>query len=133
MRLDKTWPFWGLLAMLILSIGISSATSKAPHVDSGDAPDYLTTAYHIAHDHVFARDATASAVPPGIGREPGYPSFLAALMLTDPELKEFRPECARDATSCDMALFRSASLANLALVELSGLLLSPSASASRGA
>ncbi len=123
MRFARAWPFGALLAMLIVSMAINVATSKPANFTGGDAPDYLASAYHLAHHHVFARDATASEVSPGIGREPGYPFFLAALMTLDPGLGAFRPECSTDAGSCDLGRFRVAPLANLVLVELSGVLL----------
>ncbi len=123
MRFNRAWPFGALAAMLVLSIGISLGTARPANIGSGDAPDYLTTAYHIAHHHVFARDANSSAALPGIGREPVYPSFLAALMLVDPGLGRFEPGCADAATRCDIGSFPSASIANLVLVQLSGIFL----------
>jgi hypothetical protein len=123
MRFARAWPFGALLAMLTVSIAINVATSKPANFTGGDAPDYLASAYHLAHHHVYARDATASEVSPGIGREPGYPFFLAALMTLDSGLAAFRPECSIDAGRCDFDRFRVAPLANLVLVELSGVLL----------
>lgn len=123
MRFARAWPFGALLAMLIMSVAMNLATSKPANFTGGDAPDYLASAYHLAHHHVYARDATASEVSPGIGREPGYPFFLAALMTLDPGLAAFRPECSTDAGRCDLDRFRVAPLANLVLVELSGVLL----------
>jgi hypothetical protein len=123
MRFNRAWPFGALAAMLVLSIGISLGTARPANIGSGDAPDYLTTAYHIAYHHVFARDANSSAALPGIGREPVYPSFLAALMLVDPGLGRFEPGCAGAATRCNIGSFPSASIANLVLVELSGIFL----------
>ena len=123
MRLARAWPFGALLAMLVVSIAVNIATSKDPNFTGGDAPDYLATAYHLAHHQVYARDATGSEPHPGIGREPGYPVFLAALMRLDPGLGAFTPECASDAGKCDLSRFYVASVANLVLVELSGVLL----------
>ena len=123
MRFARAWPVGALLAMLVLSVAMNLATSKPANFTGGDAPDYLATAYHLAHHHVFARDPTAAEVAPGIGREPGYPLFAAALMSVDPGLGTYTPECARHVGSCDLARFRLASLANLMLVELSGVLL----------
>lgn len=109
------------LALLALSTIVTGLHGGRLTVAAGDAPQYLDAAYHIFHHSTFSAQPTSAAVPPETGREPGEAVFLAMLMALDPTFAKFRPECLNDETSCDSAIFRSASWANLALIVLIGI------------
>jgi 4-amino-4-deoxy-L-arabinose transferase-like glycosyltransferase len=102
---------WGIL------IGRPGRVSPA----EGDAPEYLNAAYHLAHHGTFSQSNEIGPVPPAIGREPGYATFLAQLMRIDPAFGEFTPSCTARSDACSPDMFRVVGLANLGFIALTGL------------
>ncbi len=85
---------WPALALLIaLTLLFRLARGGGVDAAQGDLPAYLSAAYHLRHDQIFSMAPTAAPVPPGLGREPGYPLFLAGLMALDPGFGRFTPAC----------------------------------------
>ncbi len=109
-----------LLAIVAAGLLIT-ALHRGPLYAGGDGPDYLAGAYHLYHNHVFSQAETPDAVPAGIGREPLYSLALAGLMAIDPGLRSYTTDCIR--TACDVQIYRSAALLNLALIVLNGVVL----------
>lgn len=118
---------WGPLAAFMLFSMLCafgySLKIKPPSAEYGDSPQYLSEAYHIHAHGTFSPAMTPDDVPPGIGREPGYATFLAALMRVDPGFGRFTPACLVQPESCDAAMYRVPQLANAALIGLAGLTL----------
>ena len=80
------------VAFLLLAVSLAlHARFKAP-VISGDSADYLMAAYNLAQHGVFSQ-AAQDMPSPGLGREPGYGVFLAALMRAGTPLADFTPRC----------------------------------------
>ncbi len=113
---------WPALAILVLcSLALSARQGGGVAAAHGDVPNYLTAAYHIAHDHMYsARKLTKPAVPT-LGREPAYPLLLAGLMAADPAFAKFAPGCLAADNACPPPTYRAASLVNLALIEVAGV------------
>lgn len=113
---------FALLGLVIVSaIALSFKPGKL-HLHF-DIEQYLDSAYHLAHHHVYTEADTASPAAPAIGREPGYPLFLAGLMLLDPQFGRFTPDCLKADNACDPSIYRSASLANLGFILGAGVLI----------
>ena len=111
-----------IILAIIVALGLLiTALHRGPLYAGGDGPDYLAGAYHLYHSHVFSQAETAGAVPPGIGREPFYSLALAGLMTVDPALRTYSTDCIHSA--CDVHIYRSAALLNLALTILTGIVL----------
>jgi len=110
-----------LLAIIAAAGLLITALHRGPLYAGGDGPDYLAGAYHLYHDHAFSQAETPDAVPAGIGREPLYSLALAGLMAVDPALRTYTTECIH--TTCDVQIYRSAALLNLALIVLNGVVL----------
>jgi hypothetical protein len=87
----------------------------------GDVPEYLATAYHIVHDHLYSGRKLSRPPEPALGREPAYPLMLAGLMVADPAFARFGPQCIAADDACPALTYRAASLANLVLIEAAGL------------
>ena len=120
-RLRIVWIAAALIASLC-AFGYALKT-KSPHVEKGDTPDYVTGAYHLRHHGTFSQISTPDPAPPGIGREPGYAVFLAALMSVDPAFARFSPACLTQADTCGDELYRVPQVANSILIGLSGFTL----------
>ena len=103
----------GLLLPILLSLGLHGRfRSVAEH--SGDAQSYLTTAHNLARHGVFS-ESTGIDPAPALGREPGYPLLLAALIRAGTPLQGFTPACLAAPGACPDALYRPARWANLLL------------------
>src|SRR5579863_57294 len=111
-----------LAAMVLGSVTFLGFKSGGLHIASSDSREYLATAYHISRHHIFTPMEAADAVS-GIGREPGYPLFLAGLMSVDPGLATYTPGCLQPDALCDPRIYRSASLANLFFIEVTGVVI----------
>lgn len=109
-----------VLAVSMLTLGLKPGKLT---VAGGDAPQYLDAAYHLFRYHAFTQEETPLPAPPAIGREPGYALFLAGLMAIDPDFARYSPDCLSTSAGCDPRMFRVASLANLALVGLAGIVM----------
>jgi len=121
-------PFSPRLSLLIVLIAALIAapfyvtTLKAPAVTTGDTPQYVSAAWHMAHHGVFS-EATSSAPPaPSLGREPAYALFLVPFLILDPALAGFTPDCLADGTCAD-GPFRLVQAANVVLAGVAALLL----------
>ena len=111
-----------IVLAIIVTLGLlATALHRGPLYAGGDGPDYLAGAYHLYHDHVFSQAETPDPVPAGIGREPLYSLALAGLMAIDPALRTYSTDCIH--TACDVRIYRSAALLNLALIVLNGVVL----------
>ena len=95
---------------------------RAPKISFGDGIEYLDAAYHLRRDQTFTSSSDPGTTTPAIGREPGYPLLLAALMALDPGLGSYSPVCGNSTTACDPARCRTLSIVNLVLIEVASLL-----------
>jgi hypothetical protein len=113
------WPALGVLMLcsLLLCAGRGGRVAAA----HGDVPEYLATAYHMVHDHLYSGRKLSRPPEASLGREPAYPLLLAGLLLADPGFAQFGPTCVTADDACPARTYRTASLANLALIELAGL------------
>ncbi|MDN3566824.1 hypothetical protein ACFQY5_19420 [Paeniroseomonas aquatica] len=109
----------GLLLPLLASVALNGQFRSAG-VQSGDSQTYLTAAYNLARHGNFS-DRPDGA--PALGREPGYPLLLAALMRAGTPLAAFTPACLAPAGGCPDAIFQPARWANLGLALAAALLL----------
>ena len=100
--------------------GIRSA--RLPKIDFGDGIEYLNAAYHLRNSLTYTSASNDAPTPPTIGREPGYPTFLALLMLADAGLDSYRPSCGKPGSGCDTAAFGLVSVANRVLIQATCLL-----------
>ncbi len=114
------WPALALVILLSLLFRLPRGGGVEPA--QGDLPAYLSGAYHLRHDQTFSMAPTAAPVPPGLGREPGYPLFLAGLMALDPGFDRFTTACLAAKTPCPASIYRVPSLANLGLILGTGML-----------
>ena len=113
--------FVGLGVLMLISVAIGLHARRPPPIVYGDAPEYLVPAYNLVHRHVFSTQSDGTSPAPGIGREPGYPLFVAALMLVDPGLGHVPLGCLVGRETCDLGRFAGLSFANLILVQAAGL------------
>ncbi len=119
-------PFTVLAVFALLSLlaaVLYGTRLKPPMAAYGDTPQYLVEAYHLRTHGTLSSAMTADPVPPGLGREPGYPVFLAALMAVDPGFSRFTPVCVTDPERCDDALYRVPQWANAGLIGAAGFTL----------
>jgi hypothetical protein len=121
-RRSKRLRLWVLAVLVGVSAIACSLKGGGLHLIS-DVQQYLDTAYHIAHDHTYTDSPASAPAPAQLGREPGYPLFLAVLMTLDPQLGSFTPECISPQISCDPRIYRSASWANVCFILGSGAIL----------
>ncbi len=106
---------------MLISVAMGLHVRRPPPIVYGDVPEYLVPAYNLAHHHVFSTRSEGENPAPGIGREPGYPVFVAMLMMVDPALGSVPPGCLVGRETCDLWRFAVLSFANLALVQAAGL------------
>lgn len=90
-------PVLVLLLGLLASVGLN-ARFKDPRPAEGDSPAYLIAAHNLTRHGLFSELPDASA--PGVGREPAYAAFLAALMRLPTGLAAFDPSCLADRARC---------------------------------
>jgi hypothetical protein len=114
--------YFALLALAVVGAIVCSFKPGGLHLHF-DIEQYLDTAYHISHHHVFTDADTTSSAPASIGREPGYPLFLTLLMTLDPQFGRFTPDCLKIDGACDPRIYRSASLANLFFIIAAGAIM----------
>src|SRR5260370_23287192 len=112
---------WTLVFLLAVAWGILIGRPGRVSPAEGDAPESLNAAYHLAHHGTFSQSDEIGPVPPAVGREPGYATFLALLMRIDPAFGEFTPSCTTRSDACSPEMFRVSGLANLGLIALTGL------------
>ncbi len=94
-----------VLAILAASLGVNARLKDRPLL-GGDLPDYLMQAWNLTQHGLLTQD-TAAAPRAVLGREPGYPLLLAALMRTT-ALGGFQPACLAQPELCPRAMFRPA-------------------------
>ncbi len=122
----RTGSLRAVLPALVLAVGLLAslglnARFKDPRPAEGDSPAYLIAAHNLAHRGFFSERPDASA--PGVGREPAYAAFLAALMRAPTGLAAFEPSCLADRARCPPATYRAATWANLAFALAAALAL----------
>ena len=112
---------WPALALLVVAAALFRTPKGGPVAPAhGDVPAYLAGAYHLHADHLYSM---SGAAVPALGREPGYPLFLAGIMAIDPGFAAFTPACLASNTACPARTYAVPRLANLALILLSGVCL----------
>ncbi len=94
-----------LLTILGASLGVNARLKDRPLL-GGDLPDYLMQAWNLNHHGLLSQDISQPPRPV-LGREPGYPLLLAALMRTT-ALGGFQPSCLTQPGLCPRAMFRPA-------------------------
>jgi hypothetical protein len=112
---------WVLLAALAVHAGIGLYGKRPDTADDNDSAHYIAVAYNIAHHGTFSPNR-GMPPEPAIGREPGYPLFLAALMSLDPGFGRFTLDCLSDARDC-RALYVVPQWVNVGLVAATGVLI----------
>ena len=76
-----------LIAFLVLALSTREWTPIA------DETQYLNAAYNLVHHGVLSPSVAGPPLTPSARREPGYPVFIATVMLLDPGLGKFTPAC----------------------------------------
>jgi 4-amino-4-deoxy-L-arabinose transferase-like glycosyltransferase len=100
-----------LLIVLALSLAVNIPLRQRQLL-GGDLPDYLMQAHNLVQ---HGRLSQAPDAAPVLGREPGYPLLLAALMRTT-ALGRFTPACFADESLCPRAVLRPALVVGFALM-----------------
>ena len=115
-----------ILILLALALSLNAywgiRSTRLPKIEFGDGIEYLNAAYHLRNSLTYTSASNDTPTPPTIGREPGYPTFLALLMLADAGLDSYRPSCSTPGSGCDAAAFGLLSVANRVLIQATGLL-----------
>ena len=115
------WPALALLIALSLAFRLPRGGPVQPQ--RGDLPAYLAAAFHLRTQFAYTASPDAADARPALGREPAYPLLLAAIMAIDPDFGRFTPACLKSGAQCPRAMFRTPSLANLALIVGAAVLL----------
>ncbi len=106
-----------LVAFLVLALSTREWTPVF------DETQYLNAAYNLVHHGVLSPSAAGRPPTPSARREPGYPVFIAAVMLLDPRLQKFTPACNTPPDPKCVPYYRNLQYANSALIVLTGVLL----------
>ena len=106
-----------LIAFLVLALSTREWTPIA------DETQYLNAAYNLIHHGVLSPSGAGRPPTPSARREPGYPVFIATVMLLDPGLKKFKPACNAPPNAKCAPYYRSLQYANSFLIVLTGILL----------
>ena len=106
-----------LIAFLVLALSTREWTPIA------DETQYLNAAYNLVHHGVISTSGAERPVTPSARREPGYPLFIAAIMLIDPALGKFTPACNAPPDPKCAPYYRGLQYANSLLIVLTGILL----------
>ena len=112
-----------VLGALAFIAFVSLAFSTREWTPLADETQYLNAAYNLVHHGIVSTRGDVRPVPPTAKREPGYPVFVAAIMLVDPGLKKFTPACNVPPDPKCAPYYRSLQYANSALIVLTGVLL----------
>ena len=112
-----------MLGALAFIAFVSLAFSTREWTPVFDETEYLNAAYNLIHHGIVSTRGDVRPVPPTAKREPGYPVFVAAIMLVDPGLKKFTPACNVPPDPKCAPYDRSLQFANSALIVLTGVLL----------
>ena len=112
-----------VLGALALVAFVSLAFSTREWAPVFDETEYLNAAYNLIHHGIVSTRGDVRPVPPTAKREPGYPVFVAAIMLVDPGLKKFTPACNVPPDPKCAPYYRSLQYANSFLIVLTGILL----------
>ena len=112
-----------VLGALALVAFVSLAFSTREWTPVFDETEYLNAAYNLVHHGIVSTRGDVRPVPPTAKREPGYPVFVAAIMLVDPGLKKFTPACNVPPDPKCVPYYRNLQYANSALIVLTGVLL----------
>ena len=106
-----------LIAFLVLALSTREWTPIA------DETHYLNAAYNLIHHGVLSPSGAGPPLTPSARREPGYPVFIATVMLLDPGLGKFTPACNAPPDPKCAPYYRSLQYANSFLIVLTGILL----------
>lgn len=101
-----------LLAILAASLGLHTRLKDRPQL-VGDTVDYVAQAWNLTQHGLLSQDL-AQPPRPLLGREPGYPLLLAALMRTT-AMAGFRHECFVTPEACPRAVYRPALAAGIGM------------------
>ena len=71
----------GLSALALVTF-LSLALSTQESTPVFDETEYLNAAYNLIHHGIVSTDGPGGPVAPTAKREPGYPAFIAAVLLT---------------------------------------------------
>ncbi len=112
-----------ILGALALITFFSLALSTRDSTPVFDETEYLNAAYNLVHHGVVSTRGDVRPVAPTATREPGYPVFIAAIMLLDPGLGKFTPACNAPPDPKCAPYYRALQYANSALIVLTGILL----------
>ena len=111
------------LGALALIAFVSLTLTTREWTPIADETQYLNAAYNLIHHGVLSPSGTGVPLNPSARREPGYPLFIAAIMLIDPALGKFTPACNAPPDAKCAPYYRSLQYANSALIVLTGVLL----------
>ncbi len=112
-----------VLGALAFIAFVSLAFSTREWTPVFDETEYLNAAYNLVHHGVLSTSGDERPVTPSARREPGYPVFIAAIMLLDPGLGKFTPACNAPPDPKCAPYYRGLQYANSALIVLTGVLL----------
>ena len=111
------------LGALALIAFVSLTLSTEEWTPIADETAYLNAAYNLVHHGTVSTRGDVRPVSPTADREPGYPVFIAAIMLLDPGLGKFTPACNAPPDPKCAPYYRSLQYANSFLIVLTGILL----------
>ncbi len=111
------------LGALALIAFVSLTLSTEEWTPIADETAYLNAAYNLVHHGTVSTRGDVRPVSPTADREPGYPLFIAAIMLLDPVLGQFTPACNAPPDPKCAPYYLSLQYANSALIVLTGILL----------
>ena len=112
-----------ILGALALITFFSLAFSTRDSTPVFDETEYLNAAYNLVHHGIVSTQGPGGPVAPTATREPGYPVFIAAIMLLDPGLGKFTPACNAPPDPKCAPYYRGLQYANSALIVLTEILL----------
>lgn len=118
---QRFFSFFAAIGLLCVVFGYG--LTIRPIQPTADSVSYLSGAYHMRVDGVYSGEPTDEAVPPAIGREPGYSVLLAGMMLIDPAFGGFHPSCLLQTGLCDSRLYRTPQWVNAGLIGAAGFTL----------
>ena len=112
-----------ILGAIALIAFVSLAFSTREWTPIADETQYLNAGYNLVHHGIVSTQGPGGPVAPTATREPGYPVFIAAIMLLDPGLGKFTPACNAPPDPKCAPYYRGLQYANSFLIVLTGILL----------
>jgi hypothetical protein len=108
------------VAAALVAVVLHGLTLRPSQPDVADASQYVAAAHNLATHGVFS-ESTAADPPPGIGREPGYGTALAAVFALAPPFAPGAVACLSAPGGCGADRYRSALWLNAVFIGLAGL------------